>query len=506
MSGTALRVRLRQTLNVLPSLALFGGVALYVALNVYLYDEFLVRYWAYYGFVRDLRWDHAGIAMVLVTPLVLHTCRRGTVRLTRFMMMFFQLHFVIPLALLTVLAGRDVHVLYAVVVACVIMSSAAASCAWLFGQLRTIPRPARPRLDRALETFSIRLGLLIVLGTVLTLWYATKGRYLTLDLTSVYDVRREVFGIIADYKMTYLMNWVTKAINPFLIIWAVARRRWWVLAWCVALQAFLFALTTHKSVLFYPVFALFAAWAMAGGDRVALRFVLGSLALVGSCAWATWYHGDNFFSSLFFRRVLYLPAHVTFVYFDFFERFGHVMFSNSFLSSFFQYPFEDRFTIIIGEYLGFQEMSANNGMISTGFMHLGIAGVIVYSVLFGALMGMCEAVSRPLRPWLAGAIVFVPFREVLISSDLMTGLLTHGAALSFLLLALASRFDFASRPTRVGAPRTAGSRHVESVGPKSDFAPPPAVTPPSVGTMDDGAGGLPDAVAGERGDDATRAA
>ena len=84
--------------------------------------------------------------------------------------------------------------------------------------------------------------------------------------------------------------------------------------------------------------------------------------------------------SLFTRRLLFVPAQLTFKYFEYFNMNQFVWWSsNNIIGLFIQYPYEKPFPQLIGEdYLNTPLLSANNGFFSTGFMHGGIVGIFIY--------------------------------------------------------------------------------------------------------------------------------
>jgi membrane protein implicated in regulation of membrane protease activity len=73
-----------------------------------------------------------------------------------------------------------------------------------------------------------------------------------------------------------------------------------------------------------------------------------------------------------------------------------------------------------------------------GFMHAGIAGVVLYGVLVGFIFRIIDSLRGASLPnWLIVAALVAPVRSMLFSTDLFTALLTHGLAFGFLLLILA---------------------------------------------------------------------
>lgn len=426
-------------------LKVYAAFATFFLLSIYLYKYFLVEFWYYYGFEWFPNLGSLVIVIFSMIPLVFLLSEKKRFDISSFMIMFFLIQFVVPVAVLVAFGGGSLKVFFVVCLSVVIIWSSSGAAKSILGRRNIFTIGRGQYFNVKTEKFIIRMFLGLILLTVLSLVVVTGGRYLSLDLGSVYDGRREVFELISSNGLAYLMNWTTKCFTMFILVYAVIKRRYWLMCFVFLIQVLLFAITTHKSVLFYPVFVLFSIWALKSPGYVSQRFIVGCVLLVLVCAVLTYLVGNNFISSLFIRRVLFLPAHVTFVYFDFFEKYDHVYFSNSILSSFYSYPYEDRFTLIIGRYMGFGDMSANNGMVSTGFMHIGVAGVVLYSIVYGVMLGVSDVVSGDSPSWVSVGVVFIAYREILISSDLLTGLLTHGALVSFMLLFVVRKFEVMER-------------------------------------------------------------
>jgi len=80
----------------------------------------------------------------------------------------------------------------------------------------------------------------------------------------------------------------------------------------------------------------------------------------------------------------------------------------------------------------------NNSFLSTGYMHAGLLGVVIYGVLVGLLFRVVDSLSHHGPPtWMCIAAVIVPMHSLLTSADFFTAMLTHGVGASLLLLFLA---------------------------------------------------------------------
>ena len=70
-------------------------------------------------------------------------------------------------------------------------------------------------------------------------------------------------------------------------------------------------------------------------------------------------------------------------------------------------------------------------------MHAGIPGVIFFSLIFVIILKIIDSLNYNSKYiWISVAIIIVPIRAAIISTDLSTAILTHGILISIILLTL----------------------------------------------------------------------
>ena len=141
--------------------------------------------------------------------------------------------------------------------------------------------------------------------------------------------------------------------------------------------------------------------------------------------------------SILIRRVFFVPANLNYVYFEYFSIHDHIYWSNSILKYAIDYAYDVSPVFVIGEYLGDSTLAANTGVFGSGFMHLGIYGIILYMLLITFLINLIQQFNK-LPIWLINAILLMPLLTIFISADLPTALLTHGMLIGLGLLYLYS--------------------------------------------------------------------
>lgn len=293
-------------------------------------------------------------------------------------------------------------------------------------------------------------GIVLCVGAVLVVLVLLISRgglaYFNLDLARVYYYRDYVGAIINVGFFAYLNVWVFRVFNITLMAWALLKKRYSWFLLILGLQVLFFAISTHKAVLFSPIFVI-TLYVFAERKHILHLIVLGLSGVVGVCWAIAVFTGNIVPASLFIRRLLFVPAHLNYAYYEFFSQAGHVFMSNSVLSFLFDYPFPYPPPQMISKFLlGHTDMWANTGFLATSYMHFGFLGVIVFSIIVGLLIRLVDGlVADKLPLWFGLSIVIVPFFVLFTSSDLTTALLSHGVGLSLFLLWLFSAREMSNK-------------------------------------------------------------
>jgi hypothetical protein len=271
---------------------------------------------------------------------------------------------------------------------------------------------------------------LAALGVILIV---AGGRLtLRLPLGDVYAVRA-VWASEGSWISTYLFPWLANVLLPLLLVRSWKNRRLGELLVLGFTAYMLFTSTGMKAYLFMPllvvVVLLAAKWRPPSSIMpLGLGIFASTMIVLDSITRSvTW-------SSLGLRRVLFVPAHLTSVYLEFFAANPVIRLSDSvLLRGWLRYPYPASVPRMIGAVLGQPAMSANTGLVADGFANFGVVGSLVWAVLLGVLMMFLRAATgrRENRPeaWAVAAM----WPVVLLDSALTTSLLTHGLALALLV-------------------------------------------------------------------------
>ena len=291
---------------------------------------------------------------------------------------------------------------------------------------------------KKLPIFKNGMSLIVAVSLIFVLflvfWYFISGVTLNLSFPQVYDFRSENSDLSGGGILNYTNGWTYKIFNMALLAIALLYRQYFFAVTVLIVQVYFFAASTHKSVLFIPFLILGVWFYFRKTNSLAVIPIFFSSVIALTLVTYIMF-GDYFLSSLFSRRVFFVPAQLTFVYFEFFSSNPHVYWSDSVLSSFSNYPYgEVSMSKLIGNYMG-TEASANNGFISSGYAHAGIFGIYIYSIIIGFILRLLNDITYNLLPlWFSIALCLQPLRSLIMSSDLFTVMLTHGLIIVIIII------------------------------------------------------------------------
>ena len=252
-------------------------------------------------------------------------------------------------------------------------------------------------------------------------------------LTSVYEIRGEV-----DYGLriiSYFVGWVASVINCFLLGLAWHKRRYFSLMCVLCLQLVLYAILAHKSVLLTPFVVLFVIFAVK--KKQFMRLTL--LSLIGLIFFSYVFNAFNISklpSSLFIRRVLFVPARVSYNYYDFFSKNPYTYLSQSKVGlGLAKNPYRD---IGVANLMGLTyadevKCHMNTGYMGDAYMNFGFAGMLIFSYLLGLMLIIADSVAKNVNICIAIAAMIIPIQK-LVNGALFTCMLTNGFILSLLVV------------------------------------------------------------------------
>jgi hypothetical protein len=254
------------------------------------------------------------------------------------------------------------------------------------------------------------------------------------SLTDVYDVRfnyRESTSTVSAYSIL----WLGKIFGPFLIAFGLTRRRAIPFTCGLGIQMFVFAMSGWKSVFFAVVIIAAALLTVSRfRRRGGLAVLTGAIALVGVSLAVDLSMDQHVLSSMFFRRLIATPGMLTAHYLEFFSTNPHLVLSHSILSGVSSYQYDVSPPLTIGwEVFGRAEMAANANVWADAFANFGLAGMLVYSVLLGALLWIFDSVAHR-HGLVFGTAVLSLSAFSLSDTAVFTVVMTHGLGIAIVAL------------------------------------------------------------------------
>lgn len=261
------------------------------------------------------------------------------------------------------------------------------------------------------------------------------GFQLNFSIYSIYSFRAE--RSFSNIPLGgYIIPWAAKVAVPFLVLYFAYRRSakfYSLLISAVCAQILLYAITGHKTFLFL-VPAVFVVSKLSVS-----RSFIGNLAWLSAVGVFLFAYIDvatsgSALSGLLTRRVFFVPAQLTHMYFDYFDG-EYLYLSHSILSPFLDYPYTLNPPKLIGlSYFGSADQAANTGIVADAFMNFGAFGVILWAALLSAVLVIVEKVSYGRRKALVYPLIILAFYNML-NGAFLTSLLTHGVIFAALLVA-----------------------------------------------------------------------
>lgn len=287
--------------------------------------------------------------------------------------------------------------------------------------------------------------LLAIISTItvysLVIFQGGLGR-INFNLLEVYGVRDE-FVSQSNKVLGYMLPWQAHVINMIMIAVSLHKKRNWTAILFLFLQLFLFSMTNFKSFLFSPFILLFFNLFSKTIYRKYLLFIIsfGASMLTIFVMLITKVSDTILWSSMFIRRLYFVPADLHNIYYNFFEGKEKYALSHSIFESFINNPYElNPVRLIAKEYYG-REFGPNVGFFGDAYLNFGILGILLFSILLAVLLKLIDSVSASVPTFVSISILIIPAMS-LVNSAFFTSLLTHGILIAILMLWLSNNLFY----------------------------------------------------------------
>ena len=317
------------------------------------------------------------------------------------------------------------------------LSAAASTVAFLIPVL-FITTPLRQLYVLTASDFDRILMVILLLGAAVVAIGATYN-FRLVAIEDIYDFRDQ---LASPRILNYLTGIMSTALLPFAFAGFAARRAYWRACAVLLLYVCLYPVTLSKIILFTPVvLAGILVLSKLFEARIAVVLsVLGPI-LAGLVLVLLFGVKAALYLSLVNHRMVAVPAIALDVYSDFFSRndlthFCQISFAKYFVSC----PYQEPLSIVMER--AYKLGNFNASLFATE----GVASVgLLFAPIAVFVCGLVLALGNRLSAGLPAAFILTSgavFPQVLLNVPLSTALLTHGAAMLFLLWYVTPRAMF----------------------------------------------------------------
>lgn len=414
-------------MNFKSNLTFYITILIYKAFLDFSYVNYITEVFFYSGYVLDYRLSNYIISWILVIAMMFIVPYSFS-RISDWFLNFYYLLVIIPIACMY---GLDRNLPITVI----LINLLGFAIIYLILNIKQFKAIKTEKINGGESFF---LYLCVFMTFYLLFWYVGTGAIsnFNLDLAKVYEYRELNSDLTNIGVASYVNNWVYQVFSLALLGYGFLKKNYIIISFSMISQFIFFGVSGHKSVLFsiFMIAGLYYYFKISN-SLIIVPVFLSILILVCLVI----FYNDNYsiYPSIFIRRFIFVPAQLSYAYIDFFQNNPPDLWARSFLSSLNETNYPDGVSKTIGNYLG-SEASANNGFISSGYAQGKIFGVILYSTITGWLLKYIDhlASSNSFPLWFSLLMIVNPLKNLLLSSDLFTVLLTHGLLVSILLLIL----------------------------------------------------------------------
>lgn len=269
-------------------------------------------------------------------------------------------------------------------------------------------------------------------------WSLISGATSTVnfDLDRIYEFRAQAQSMLDVGIMAYINIWTQKVFNPLLFLLALYRKNKTMILITVLMQIYFFGITHHRAHLFTLVLVYMAFLLYYRKISIARLYILVSSLLAVFFVF-TFVWNLEAISAIIIRRAFFVPASVSFQWFDYFSAHPKVYWSDNFLSSIAPSEYSGSpLPLFLGDFFSpGSALGFNTGIVASGFAQAGFLGVLIYAFILGGVLSLANAmIRRGVPAYIVAAILFGPIQIAWTSSDLFTSLLTHGILVSIFSL------------------------------------------------------------------------
>jgi hypothetical protein len=231
------------------------------------------------------------------------------------------------------------------------------------------------------------IGLIIL---VLIPFFYSFGFHINIRNILFMDISesRAYYDDHASTLINYLYNWLVKAVVPILVVYFLIRKQYRYTLIALFALLYLYLISGNKIVFITLFIILFFFYTGKDSIDKAKYFLIVLIIGLMIIPLIDFYiFKSHSLKGLFVMRTLFLPSHLNYFYFDFFNDRPLFFAESNFFKWFVTNPLDKPIGFIISEtHFAASDMNSSNGIISDGYMNLGYWGIginiLIISVVF----------------------------------------------------------------------------------------------------------------------------
>jgi hypothetical protein len=397
----------------------------------FLYDHVVAPRYAFGSFRISSRQDGwIEIVTVLIAGLALPT---ETIRMSQIFAWLSTVFLLIPAAVLSVHQGSDRYAMF-------LMFGGVWLVMWLSRLLMASNIFAGINITPARARIGIGWMLAVQVAVLFALAVHVGGR-MNFSFADVYEYRFD-FNRSLIFPLNYILPFTAGPLAGLIIASALYKRTYTTILFVIFAGILFFGLSSHKALLFYPVFAI--AIYIVISKRVGHIYLMGiflalalATLLAASTAWG------NLLGSTFANRLVFIPEQIHYYFFREFGEIGPQLWAESRIGlglhrSNIPLPSVNYIGLMM---TGDPEVGANTGWIANGYMNGGWVGIAVYAIILSATLHIIDRLGNRYGYNFVGAAFVIPIINIINSTDLLVGFLTGGLLLLFFVFFWLVRAD-----------------------------------------------------------------
>lgn len=215
----------------------------------------------------------------------------------------------------------------------------------------------------------------------------------SLDALNIYNVYEVRAGFKLNKYIGYLFNWQYTIITPFFIIRSFKKKNYISMIGFSLLQLVAYFYIAMKAILFIIPLVILVCILSERKQFYVLSFSTLTLGMIIISIGSVWSDFFNRIFDLLVRRMLFVPANLKFIYYDFFSQNPKIGLAGTLWGKFLgiEHPYKERIGIIISTvYFDKPKMNSNTGFLAEGYYRFGLWGVFLVLILFALILALLD--------------------------------------------------------------------------------------------------------------------